>query len=244
MPQGMAAPAFPTPPRIGPTQNAGGMGGSGVGDMFKQGMQYAIADQVMGQMMPSLPPFPPMPGATPTTAAMSTPAPVSTASPSRAASTVSSTPDATSHQAWIKSMYPIAKAWSAKTGIPADILLAINLNESNFGQMAGNSLFGVKGSGGAGSINSPTWESVNGQHVNTTADFAAYGSPDAAYQSFWNLVSTSPRYKTALAAIQRGDVDGFLQELVKNGYATDPAWGTHIQDVARTTVDPMLQGGQ
>src|SRR5262245_55071307 len=118
---------------------------------------------------------------------------------------------------WIQSLAPLAQAWEQKTGIPASIFLAIAASESNWGA-AGNSLFGIKGSGTAGSLNSPTWESVGGQRVNTSADFAAYNSPNEAFQAFWNLVSTSPRYADALRHLPN-DPHGFLQGINAAGYA-------------------------
>lgn len=239
----MAAPTLPKPPSLG-----------GQGDDQKQAMLQQMAMGVMGnQMMAQMFPAPANPymmGNQPPTPNVSgigagQPAAAPVAATSSLDSTpsysgTSSVPDTSSHAAFIKSMYPVAQQWSAKTGIPPEILLAMNISESNWGNAPGNELFGIKAPGDAGSINSPTWESVNGQRVNTSSDFGAYSSPDAAYAAFWNLVSTSPRYAGAMAALQAGDTNGFLQGLVRGGYATDQNWGNAIQNIANTTVNPML----
>lgn len=242
----MGVPSLPKPPSLG----GQGQGGGGMqSQMMQQQLAYGLSGQMMNQMMgggrdpfanPSLMKYgssallPP----TPNLAGMNR-----SVSPASATSTDTGVvPDTSSHAAFIQSMAPVAQAWEAKTGIPSDIFLAINANEGNWGG-AGNSLFGIKAPGDAGSISSPTWESVNGQRVNTTDSFGQYSSPDASYQAFWNLVSTSPRYASAMAALQTGDTNGFLQGLVNGGYATDQSWGNKIQNIARTTIDPMLSAG-
>jgi flagellar protein FlgJ len=208
--------------------------------LMQYGVQQAVNDNIYNQMFgggQAAPP--PAPSLSPSTAA-GTPQP--TMAPyGQSQSGLSTMPDTSSHQAFVQSMLPVAKQWEQQTGIPASVFLAININEGNWGN-AGTEMFGIKGSGNAGSANSPTWESVNGQHVNTNADFAQYKSPNDSYQGFWDLVSTSPRYKGAMDALSRGDTAGFLQGLVNGGYATDPAWAQKIMSIANTTVAPMIAG--
>jgi hypothetical protein len=145
-------------------------------------------------------------------------------------------------QAWVQSLLPLAQQWEAKTGIPASMWLAMAASESNWGA-AGTSLFGIKGSGNAGSLNSPTWESVNGQRVNQNANFASYNTANDAFQGFWDLVSTSPRYAGAMQQLQQGNPQGFLQGINQAGYATDPKWANTIQSLASTTIAPMIGAG-
>lgn len=240
----MGVPSLPKPPSLG----GQGQGGGGMqSQMMQQQLAYGLSGQMMNQMMgggrdpfanPSLMKYgsPALSPPTPNLAGMNR-----SVSPASATSTDTSVvPDTSSHAAFIQSMAPVAQQWSQRTGIPANVLLAMNVSESNWGNAPGNELFGIKAPGNAGSINSPTWESVNGQRVNTSSDFGAYSSPDAAYAAFWNLVSTSPRYAGAMAALQSGDTNGFLQGLVRGGYATDQNWGNTIQNIANTTVSPML----
>ena len=48
-----------------------------------------------------------------------------------------------------------------------------------------------------------------------------------AFASFWNLVSTSPRYATAMSYLPN-DPQGFLDAINAAGYATDPNWSSNI----------------
>lgn len=143
-----------------------------------------------------------------------------------------------SRQSFVGSLAPIAQQWQQRTGIPVAVWLAMAASESNWGN-AGNSLFGIKGKGNAGSQNSPTWESVNGQRVNTSADFADYKNPNDAFQGFWDLVSQSPRYAEALTHLPN-DPAGFLHGINQAGYATDPSWAHTILNSARQTITPMM----
>jgi flagellum-specific peptidoglycan hydrolase FlgJ len=137
-------------------------------------------------------------------------------------------------------MRPIAEASSQRTGIPADVYLAIAANESNFGNAPGNALFGVKGRG----VVSPTWEAgPSGQRVGQTAEFQGYSSPEESFADFDRLV-TSGRYAPAYRRFREtGDVDQYLSGLQQAGYATDPTWAGSIRRVADTTVRQYAQPG-
>jgi hypothetical protein len=59
--------------------------------------------------------------------------------------------------AFVKQMYPYAKAWSEKTGIPPQVFVAIGASETNWGRAGG--FFGIKGASPSGrSQNYATWE--------------------------------------------------------------------------------------
>lgn len=125
----------------------------------------------------------------------------------------------------------VAQEHSARTGIPADVYLAIGASESNWG--AAGSIFGIKGSSPSGkSTRYKTWESVDGQRVNTEADFATYDSAEEAFSHFDDLVMSSPRYQGALSALNSGGGwFEWLQGLQRAGYATDPEWPDKIANL-------------
>lgn len=150
-----------------------------------------------------------------------------------------SIPDASSHQAFVASLLPTAQSWEKKTGIPAATWLAIGASESNWGK-AGNALFGIKGQGTKGSLNSATWESEGGQRVNTRDDFRDYNTPDEAFQGFWNFLHDNPRYSGALSQLQAGDPQGFVQAINQAGYATDPNWSNAIASIADNQIQPLI----
>lgn len=159
--------------------------------------------------------------------------------------------EADRQRAFYQSMLPYAQAWAAQTGMPASMYLAFMAHESNYGNAS--SLFGMKGTGDAGSQDYDTHEVYNGQSVNINDKFASYSSPQAAFDAFIKLVSTAPRYKDAYAKLQTGDWQGFMQGINQAGYATDPNWASKVISlsqsvpaVAGTEVDtPQLaDGGQ
>lgn len=143
---------------------------------------------------------------------------------------------------YVRTYLPYAQKWEQRLGIPASVLLAIGASESNWG--ATGTLFGIKGQGTAGSQNYATWEMVNGQPVQTRADFAAYNNPDEAFQHFANLVSQG-RYAPAFQQLQQsGDWQGFLRGINQAGYATDPQWANKITSLSQTVGDLVGQQPQ
>lgn len=139
-------------------------------------------------------------------------------------------------------MLPTAQKWSAKTGIPVSVYLAINAHESNFGKS--DALFGIKGSGPKGSQNLATWEAgPNGERININDSFRAYNSDDEAYADFHNLISQG-RYAPAWQQyLKDHDAIGLLNGIVGAGYATDKNWGNKIGQVANRFQQEMQQFG-
>lgn len=133
---------------------------------------------------------------------------------------------------FVKLYWPYAAAWEKATGIPASVMLGIGASESNWG--AAGSIFGIKGASPSGqSQNYPTWEYVNGQRVQTNANFAVYNNPNEAFSHFAGLV-TSGRYAPAYQQFQRdGNTYNFIANLQRAGYATDPNWVNNVATLSR-----------
>jgi flagellum-specific peptidoglycan hydrolase FlgJ len=142
--------------------------------------------------------------------------------------------DRSNPQAFLASAAPYAQQVQAETGIPANIMLGIAANETGYGKSApGNNFFGIKGANpqtGA-TFNSPTWESVNGQRVNTTANFRAYDDPAQSFRDFAVFLQSNPRYAEALK--QTNDPEAFIRAVHAAGYATDPNWSSQVLSIAR-----------
>jgi hypothetical protein len=140
-------------------------------------------------------------------------------------------------QRFVSTLYPIARAYAAQTGIPAEVFLAIAAHESNFGNAPGNMLFGIKGPG----ARLQTYEVEGGRDVPQAASFATYGSPQASFQGFVDLVSGG-RYAGAWNQLQQtGDWRGFLRGINQAGYATDPRWADKIVSFTTGTIAPLVQ---
>src|SRR5947209_9689734 len=137
--------------------------------------------------------------------------------------------DSSSPEAFIRSVAPYAARVSRATGIPAEALIGMAANETGYGRYAaGNNLFGIKGTGPAGSFSTPTWEDYGNGPVTITDNFRAYHSPAESFIDFAQLVTTSPRYK---AAMSQTTVEGFVDGLRRGGYMTDPEYVHKISDI-------------
>lgn len=64
--------------------------------------------------------------------------------------------------------------------------------------------------------------------------FRSYASWDDSYRDWARLISSTPRYKKALAAARSGDVAAFAAEIQAAGYATDPNYGAKLLAVAKS----------
>jgi hypothetical protein len=122
------------------------------------------------------------------------------------------------HADFVRNMMPFAQATAAKLGVDPNWLIAMAASESNWGSTPGNALFGIKGTGTAGSVGLKTWELVNGQRVNTTANFAAYNNPQESFDAYANLLMN--KYPGAL---NQRTLGGFVGGLKAGGYMTDTA---------------------
>lgn len=145
--------------------------------------------------------------------------------------------DRSSREAFVASILPMAREAERRTGIPAALMVAINLNEQGWQKPApGNNYFGIKGRG-TGPV--ATWEDYGNGPVQTTAEFRSYASPVDSYADFGDFLAQNPRYAKALEVLKAGDPVGFIKAVHAAGYATDPAWSDKILSIAKE-VDPRF----
>jgi flagellum-specific peptidoglycan hydrolase FlgJ len=138
-------------------------------------------------------------------------------------------PGDSAQQAFIDEVAPGAMATQRRYGIPAAVTIAQAIDESGWGQSVlasqDNNLFGIKGSGPAGSDSLPTEEYENGQWVTTTAPFRVYHDFAESINDHGQLLATSGYYTHAMA--ERDDPNAFAQALT-GIYATNPEYGTDL----------------
>jgi flagellum-specific peptidoglycan hydrolase FlgJ len=146
--------------------------------------------------------------------------------PGSAAAPGSGTP---SEQHFIAAVAPGAIAAQRRYGVPAAVTIAQAIDESGWGQStlasADNNLFGIKGSGPAGSVFLPTQEYENGQFVTLTMPFRVYQNVAQSIEDHGKLLATSQYYQQAMA--ERHDPNAFAAALT-GIYATDPQYGTKL----------------
>jgi flagellum-specific peptidoglycan hydrolase FlgJ len=168
-------------------------------------------------------PAPAQPPASPASPATAEP-------PAPAQPPASSSPAGTpSQQQFIDMLMPGAIAAQRKYGVPAAVTIAQAIEESGWGQSdlaaRDHNLFGIKGTGPAGSDMLPTQEFVNGQMVNRTAIFRVYNNFAESIADHGRLLATSGYYRQAMA--DRQDPNKFAASLT-GIYATDPAYGAKL----------------
>ncbi|HUN36959.1 MAG TPA: glucosaminidase domain-containing protein [Trebonia sp.] len=141
-----------------------------------------------------------------------------------------STTPGTSYQAgFINAIAPGAQSAQRRWGVPAAVTIAQAIEESGWGQSSlaatYHNLFGIKGTGPAGSVQLPTQEFEGGQWITIDAPFRAYHNDAESIADHAQLLATSGYYTRAMA--DRDFPDAFANDLT-GVYATDPNYGASL----------------
>jgi flagellum-specific peptidoglycan hydrolase FlgJ len=139
------------------------------------------------------------------------------------------TPGTRAQQKFINLVSPGAIAAQQRYGVPAAVTIAQAIEESAWGgsSLAAtyHNLFGIKGSGPAGTVLLPTSEYENGQWVTINAPFRVYHNDAESIADHAELLATSGYYTRAMA--DRAVPDAFANDLT-GVYATDPDYGANL----------------
>jgi flagellum-specific peptidoglycan hydrolase FlgJ len=139
------------------------------------------------------------------------------------------TPGTRGQQAFISLVAPGAIAAQQRFGVPAAVTIAQAIEESAWGQSGlaaqYHNLFGIKGTGPAGSVSLPTSEYQGGQWVTIDAQFRVYHNDAESIADHAELLATSGYYTRAMA--DRAVPDAFANDLT-GVYATDPDYGANL----------------
>lgn len=128
----------------------------------------------------------------------------------------------------------------ALTGMSAALQVAQAILESAWGQSSpvdkytgqpSYNLFGIKGTGPAGSVISNTWEEYNGIVYRVDAPFRAYRNPAESWDDHKRLLLTSGRYEP-FRAVMHDSTQG-AWALKRAGYATDSQYPLKLIDLVR-----------
>ncbi len=134
----------------------------------------------------------------------------------------------------------ISKVEMKKTGMSAALQTAQAILETGWGQSVpvdkyngqfSNNLFGVKGSGSAGSVISNTWEEYNGVSYRIDAKFRAYNNIKESWEDHNALLLTAERY-----GIYRDVMHDSTQgawALRRAGYATDSKYPMKLMEIIK-----------
>ncbi|WP_078411966.1 glucosaminidase domain-containing protein [Priestia abyssalis] len=128
-----------------------------------------------------------------------------------------------------------AQKLQKENGIPASIILGQILLESSgrYNGLSGlayeaKNLFGVKGTGTAGSVHMDTTEYVDGQKIVTKAQFAKYNTYYDSMAAHTNLL-LRPRYQKHLKNAKT--IGDYAHGIHDAGYATDPNYAAKLMKV-------------
>ena len=150
-----------------------------------------------------------------------------------------------SQTAFVSKLGTAASRVSAEAGIPASFMLGQAGHETGWGKSEirnadgsdSFNLFGIKATGGwTGKVAEiTTTEYINGEPKKVTAKFRAYDSYEDSFRDYARLMSTNPRYQTAMQNL--GSAQAFATQLQKAGYATDPQYAAKLSRAINTTLN-------
>lgn len=125
-----------------------------------------------------------------------------------------------------------------KTGMSAALQTAQAIHETGWGQSVpvdkytgkmSNNLFGIKGTGSAGSVTSNTWEEYNGISFRIDDNFRAYNDVRESWNDHKELLLTRERY-APLKAVMFDSTQG-AWALQRCGYATDSSYALKLINI-------------
>ncbi len=126
---------------------------------------------------------------------------------------------------------PAARESMKNTGIPASVTLAQAILETGWGASTigdAKNLFGIKGSGPAGTIRTGTKEHYGSGLVSIQDNFRKYHSWQQSIDDRSKLLQNS-RYSGALNAYKSNkNADQYARGIHKAGYATDPNYANKL----------------
>jgi len=138
---------------------------------------------------------------------------------------------------------------SSKTKVPAELILAVAIHESNWGKSGlaqqCKNLFGIKSS--TRDCEMMTSEHLNGQDIQIKAPFMKYENPCQSITYFGKLISTSSYYKEAMQYTN----DPIQMAYAIHGcsgpysghsciYATDPEWASKVIEHIKEIKDAQI----
>lgn len=134
----------------------------------------------------------------------------------------------------------ISKVEMKETGMSAALQTAQAILETGWGQSVpvdkyngqfSNNLFGVKGTGTAGSVTSNTWEEYNGVAYRIDAKFRAYSSVMESWEDHNALLLTAQRYDIYREVMHDSTQGAWA--LRRAGYATDSKYPMKLMEIIK-----------
>jgi flagellum-specific peptidoglycan hydrolase FlgJ len=132
---------------------------------------------------------------------------------------------------------PVARDSMKVTGVPASVTLAQAILETGWGASSigdAKNLFGIKGTGPAGTTRVSTKEHYGAGFVSIQDNFRKYHSWQQSIDDHARLLQNS-RYSGALNAYKSNkDANQYAHGIHKAGYATDPGYANKLISLMKT----------
>ena len=135
---------------------------------------------------------------------------------------------------FIKSIVAGAQAGQTDYGILASLTIAQACWESGYGKHApGNNLFGIKAGSSWTGAKQLLWtkEYVDGEYISVQAWFRSYATLGDSVKDHSLFLTQNPRYSNIIGET---DILTALQNIQKDGYATDPNYASQLMGVVNS----------
>jgi flagellum-specific peptidoglycan hydrolase FlgJ len=135
---------------------------------------------------------------------------------------------------FFKALLPAALESERRYGVPASVTLAQAALESGWGRysIGGYNIFGIKGSGNAGSATVKTREFINGRYVTITDKFAKYSNFYDAVMSHGKVYQANYKgYQKGLEKYKKNKNPYEFIDTVAKTYATSPTYAKKIKSI-------------
>ncbi len=161
----------------------------------------------------------------------------------RAPSQASDTTTAQHAAQFVSAVLPTIRRVATSLGVNPLGLLAQAALETGWGKRMARTadgspslnMFGIKageGWGGARAV-ADTVEFSGGVAMQRRTAFRAYGSIEESVSDFANLLTSSPRYREAIAA--GANAQAYIHSIAKSGYASDPEYGNKLNQILNSS---------
>jgi flagellar protein FlgJ len=162
----------------------------------------------------------------------------------RSGGTASTEPVTAQHAAqFVSAILPTIRRAAQGLGVNPLGLLAQAALETGWGKRMARTadgtpslnMFGIKageGWNGARAV-ADTVEFSGGVATQRRTAFRAYGSIEESVSDFANLLSSSPRYREAIAAGH--NAQAYIQSIARSGYASDPDYGNKLSKILNSS---------
>jgi flagellum-specific peptidoglycan hydrolase FlgJ len=137
---------------------------------------------------------------------------------------------------FFKMLLPAALESERKYGVPASVTLAQAALESGWAKspIGGYNIFGIKGTGPAGTVNVPTKEFLKGRYVTINDNFAKYNNFYEAVMKHGQVFQGDYKgYKNGLSTYAKTKNDYAFIDAVASTYATDPQYKQSIKQIMK-----------